>query len=267
MGKIEDIERELQIDPPEIKQRLVRFIEKTVEDADAEGVVFGLSGGLDSSTVAFLCAEVLEGEKVLALSLPEKGVTNPEETKDADKVAQMLGIDFRSMDISPILEELQQRITDFDEKAKLPAANVKPRVRMTILYYYANLLDRLVVGTNNRSEIRAGYFTKYGDGASDFAPLGCLYKTQVLELARLLKVPSSILEREPSAGLWIGQIDESELGISYEKLDLIYAGLDLELEPSTIAKAAGVKVRVVNNFIEREQSTAHKLSMPCVPKI
>ncbi|KXB03103.1 NAD synthetase, partial [candidate division MSBL1 archaeon SCGC-AAA261F19] len=193
MATLKDIERSLEIRSMEIERKLTKFIRDKIEDANAEGVVLGLSGGVDSSTATFLCAKALGGRKVLALSLPEKGTTNLQERKNAKKVAKKLDIDFRIIEISPILEEFRERIEDFDEESKLPAANLRPRVRMTIIYYYANLQNRLVVGGSNRSELRAGYFTKYGDGASDLAPLGCLYKSQVLELARHLKVPESII--------------------------------------------------------------------------
>jgi NAD+ synthase len=138
---------------------------------------------------------------------------------------------------------------------------------MTILYYYANLMNRLVVGNGNRSEFRAGYFTKYGDGAADIAPIGCLYKTQVKQLAAYLGVPQKIIDKIPTAGLWRGQTDESELGLPYETLDMIYVGLDLKLSHGAIAKAAGVKLKDVEHFIGRERKTAHKLKVPEVLKL
>jgi NAD+ synthase len=124
-----------------------------------------------------------------------------------------------------------------------------------------------VVGSGNRSELRAGYFTKHGDGAADLLPLGCLYKTQVLRLAKYLKIPKHIIEKVPSAGLWRGQTDEGELGLPYAKLDMIYAGLDLGLKRKEIAEAVGVSIEEVRNFIERERKTAHKLSLPGMPKL
>lgn len=266
MTKLEDIEQALEIKPLKVERMLTNFIQKKVEEAGVDGVVLGLSGGVDSSTVAFLCAEVLGGEKVLALSMPEEGTTNPQERKDARDVAEELGLDFRVLEISPILEKFEE-IEDFDEESRLPAANLRPRVRMTLLYYYANLLDRLVVGTSNRSEIRSGYFTKYGDGASDFEPLGCLYKTQVLELAKHLEVPEPIIRRPPSAGLWRGQTDESELGISYEQLDRIYIGFDLGLDHESTAKAVGVKEIDVKGIEKREKQTRHKLVGAEIPEL
>jgi NAD+ synthase len=138
---------------------------------------------------------------------------------------------------------------------------------MVILYYYANSLNRLVAGSGNRSELRAGYFTKFGDGGVDLLPLGCLYKTQVLKLASHLRIPKRIIEKVPSAGLWKGQTDEKELGLSYEKLDMIYAGLDLGLKKREIADAVNLSIEKVRSFIERERKTAHKLSLPEIPKI
>jgi len=261
------IERLLKINPPAVERKLVAFIKQKVGEAGAEGAVVGVSGGVDSSVVATLCKEALGEVNVIGVSMPEAGVTDPRDVADARDVSNRLGIGFRVVDITPAVLGIRQNLTDFRVGARIPAANIKPRVRMTILYYYANLLNRLVVGGGNRSELRAGYFTKHGDGAVDLMPLGCLYKTQVKQLAAHLNVPKRIIKKMPSAGLWRGQTDESELGLTYEKLDMIYAGLDLGLEPDSIANAAGVKIEDVNRFIERERRTAHKLCMPEIPKL
>ncbi len=261
------IHDELGIRPAQVRRKLIDFLRRKVKDAGAEGVVLGLSGGLDSAITAFLCAEALGSEKVLAISMPEADTVNPQDIADARKVANELAIDFKVVDLTSAVEGIRKNVKDFKVDETLPTANLKPRIRMTILYYHANLLNRLVVGTSNRSEIRAGYFTKYGDGASDIAPLGSLYKTQVTKLAKHLEVPDYILRKPPSAGLWRGQTDESELGLSYEKLDKIYAGLDLGLKQSDIAEAAGVKVKDVSEFIKREERAKHKLAGPEVPSL
>jgi len=122
------------------------------------------------------------------------------------------------------------------------------------------------VGSGNRSELRAGYFTKYGDGAADLLPLGRIYKTHVKQLAAHLGVPQKIIDKAPSAGLWRGQTDELELGLPYAKLDMIYAGLDLKLNHNAIAEAVGVKSEDIRRFIERERRTVHKLKVPEMPK-
>ncbi len=261
------IKRSLKINLPIVERKLVAFIKRKVKEAGSEGVVVGLSGGVDSSVVVALCKKALGKINVLGISMPEGGITNPRDVADARDVSNRLGIRFRVIDIMPVVEGIHQNLSDFSVRALLPAANIKPRVRMTILYYYANLLNRLVVGGGNRSELRAGYFTKHGDSAVDLMPLGDLYKTHVKQLAAHFNLPKGIIEKVPSAGLWRGQTDERELGLAYEKLDMIYVGLDLGLEPDLIADAAGVKIEDVNRFIERERRMAHKLSMPEIPTL
>ena len=265
-GTTKLIKRSLKLNLPIVERRLVAFIKRKVNEAGAEGAVVGLSGGMDSSVVATLCKKALGKTNVLGVCMPEAGVTDPRDVADAHDVANRLGIRFRVVDITPAVLGIRQNLSDFRAGARIPAANIKPRVRMTILYYYANMLNRLVVGSGNRSELRAGYFTKFGDGAVDLLPLGCLYKTQVKQLAAHLNVPKRIIEKVPSAGLWRGQTDEKELGLPYEKLDVIYAGLDVGLESDVIAKAAGVEIDKVKHFIEREHKMAHKLSMPETPE-
>ncbi len=263
----EDIRRVLKIKPAQIKQKLVRFVRVGVREAGADGAVLGLSGGVDSSVAAIICAEALGGDRVLGVSMPEAGVTNPHDLADAKRLANKLHISFKIVDITQTVVDIRRSIGDFKPDVTLPSVNIKPRVRMAVLYYYANLLNRLVVGSSNRSEIRAGYFTKYGDGAADLAPLGCLYKTQIMQLARYLGVPKYVLKKSPSAGLWRGQTDEAELGISYEKLDKIYAGLDLGLKQEEIARVAGVKVKDVQRFRKREEMMKHKLAGPKIPEL
>jgi NAD+ synthase len=263
----EKIECELEINPHRLERKIAGFIKRKVEGASAKGVVMGLSGGVDSAVVASLSVEALGRRRVLGLILPEVGVTPIEDVRDARRIVKKLGIEFRYTNITPIIRAFRSGIADFRRSERMAAANLKPRVRMTILYYYANSLNRLVAGTGNRSELRAGYFTKYGDGGADILPLGCLYKTQVLKLAEHLKIPKHIIEKIPSAGLWRGQTDEGELGLPYAKLDMIYAGLDLGLKEREIAGAIGVNVERVRSFIERERKVAHKLSLPEIPKL
>jgi NAD+ synthase len=257
----------LRINPPAVERKVVSFIREKVKGAGAKGAVLGLSGGLDSSVAACLCAKALGRTAVMGISMPETGVTNPHDVADARDLAARLGIKFKIVNITPAVHGIRRNLTNHNMGTQLPIANIKPRVRMTVLYYYANLFNLLVVGSGNRSELRAGYFTKYGDGAVDLLPLGSLYKTQVRQLAAHLKLPKPIIDKVPTAGLWRGQTDEGELGISYEKLDMIYAGLDLKLKPAVIAKAAGVGIKTVKSFIERERRMSHKLMVPEVPEL
>jgi NAD+ synthase len=249
----------------ETERKLLDFIRKQVETAGANGVVVGMSGGLDSSVVASLCAKAIGPENVLGLCLPDK-VTNPSDVEHAKDLAQKLGIKFKVIEITPVIEALRNCLPEFNPNARLPLANLKARVRMIILYYYANLYGYLVAGTSNKTELRAGYFTKWGDGAADFLPIASLYKAQVRKLAKHLGIPRPILEKTPTAGLWPGQTDEGELGISYEKLDKIYMELDAGKSPRKVAKAAGVKLEQVMEFIEREKKTQHKRLPPPRPE-
>lgn len=264
---MKEIESALVIDPVGVERKIAAFIKKKVGEAKAAGVVIGLSGGVDSSTVAFICAKALGPDKVWGVSMPEAGITDPHDVADARDISNKLGMTFRVVDITPAVRGIRQNLTDYQTTAQLPSANIRPRVRMTILYYYANLFNLLVAGSGNRSELRAGYFTKFGDGAVDILPLGCLYKTQVKQLAAHMGVSAKIIKKVPTAGLWRGQTDEGELGISYEKLDMIYSGLDLKLRPDIIAKAVGVGINKVRHFIERERAIAHKLLMPEIPRL
>lgn len=266
MGKLEKIEERLEIDHSRAINRISRFIEQKVETAGAEGVVLGLSGGLDSATTAFLSERALGKDSVLAVFMPEEGVTSPREIEDAEEVAETLDLDFRTIEISSIFEEIKKNV-DIEHSPRMANANLKVRVRMLLLYYYANSLDYLVIGTSNESELRAGYFTKYGDGAVDFFPLGTVYKLQTKEIARELGVPKRIIEKPPSAGLWEGQEDEDELGLPYEKIDRIWAGLDLDFSAGEIAECLDIDESQVEGLMERENRTEHKRRMPPSPDI
>lgn len=260
------IAERLRINPQKEAGRIERFISRFFKEAGADWAIVGMSGGVDSSVVASLAARALGGRSVLGISLPESGVTDPHDVADAREVAGSLGMRFRAIEISPVVQSLVNILPDKTGENPLPTANLKPRIRMAVLYYYANLMNGIVLGCGNRSEIRAGYFTKFGDGGADLMPIGHLYKTQVLQLARYLGIPGHIIGKTPSAGLWRGQTDEGELGISYEKLDMIYAGLDVNLRPATIARCAGVDLETVKKFIEREGRTRHKLAPPPILK-
>jgi len=201
-------------------ERISRWIKERVEEAGAEGVVVGMSGGVDSSVVAVLAKKGL-GDRVLGLIMPCH--SDPTSAKHARQVAAKFGIETEYVDLTPVFDRLLEALPPGD---KLARGNLKPRLRMATLYYFANSRNYLVVGTGNKSEIKVGYMTKYGDGGVDLLPLGGLFKTQVRELARELGIPEEIITKPPSAGLWEGQTDEGEMGISYEELDKILAAIE-----------------------------------------
>ncbi len=253
----EKIEKALEFDVEKAKTKIIDFIQDRVDEAGAQGVVLGLSGGIDSALTAALCSKSL-GDNVLAIFMPEEGVTDPQDYEDVQELSQEFGIRLKEIEISSIFEKMKEEIEP-EKKSRMADANLKVRIRMILLYYHANLLNYLVVGTNNKSELKCGYFTKYGDGAADISPAVSLYKTQVKELAREIGVPQNIIDKEPTAGLWEGQTDESELGLPYPKIDRIYAGLEIGLNPEEISKAIDVSKEEVQEFIELEKSTRHKV--------
>jgi len=201
-----------------LAQKLCDWIEDKVTKAKAEGVVFGLSGGIDSAVVAVLSMRVLP-KNTLAIIIPCHSLEA--DINDALDLINKFNIPYKIIDLSKVYDSLIHLLNDKEKKGsfKLAEANMKPRLRMITLYYFANKLNYLVVGTGNRSELTIGYFTKYGDGGADILPLGNLLKSQVKELAEYLDIPKKIINKLPSAGLWEGQTDEQEIGINYDQLD------------------------------------------------
>ncbi|MCL2108036.1 MAG: NAD(+) synthase [Oscillospiraceae bacterium] len=202
----------------EFKTR-VNFIRTTVQNANAAGVIFGNSGGKDSALVAILCKAACEN--TVGVIMPCGSARNYGEDKsDAEALAGQFGIETRVVDLSDtrekLLAELQKNSPEITAAA---ISNIAPRLRMTALYTIAASENRLVAGTGNRSEIYMGYFTKWGDGACDFNPIADLCATEVAEFLRYLNAPENIYKKPPSAGLFEGQTDESEMGISYKKID------------------------------------------------
>jgi NAD+ synthase len=215
----------------ELASRITNWIREKVKEADAEGVVVGMSGGLDSSVVAALCKKAFP-DTSLGLILP--CFSSKEDVEHARMVTKKFEIKTKEIDLSDIfksfLNTLEERGFGIEGKKSemdIPGANLKPRLRMICLYYFANKLNYLVVGTGNKSELSVGYFTKYGDGAVDLLPLGDLLKTEERKLAQELDIPEAIIDKVPSAGLWEGQTDESELGMSYDVLDKTLLALEI----------------------------------------
>jgi NAD+ synthase len=244
---------------------IVEWLRQRLSLSAARGFVFGLSGGIDSAVVARLCQIAAPGN-VLGVLMPCH--SDPRDEADGRLVASHFQIPTIRVDLAPVFEQftgtLQQVVRSLprellpdaahqseDPKATLPLANVKPRLRMTTLYYVANTLNYMVVGTGNRSELSIGYFTKYGDGGVDLLPIGNLLKSEVRAAARALDVPDPIIEKAPSAGLWLGQTDEAEMGFTYAELeDYLTKG------PQTVSPALAMRIDRLMRSSEHKRALA-----------
>ena len=236
----------------ELAQRLISWIREQVTTANCQGAVVGTSGGLDSALVAVLCKRAFP-QNTLGVLMP--CYSSKTDLDDAQIIARKFDIPT----ITVVLDEPYDSLLKIlpsdgfsPETQKIAEANLKPRLRMITLYYLANRLNYLVMGTGNRSELAVGYFTKYGDGGVDALPLGNLVKSEVKELARYLDIPGRIIGKVPSGGLWAGQTDEGEMGITYEELDQYL-----------LTGEAGEGVREKLNTLV--QSSAHKRESPPIP--
>lgn len=205
--------------------KTVNFIKTYVENAGKTSVVLGLSGGIDSSVVAVLAKKALESKNVHCIYLPEEEKENDFDREHINKLCERFDLTYQTI---PIGNTVKSITSSYENKlSRLTIANIKARVRMIQLYTYANEHNALVIGTGNKSELTIGYFTKHGDGGVDFEPLGHLYKTEVFKIAKELDIPNEIVDKPPTAGLWKGQTDEDEIGMSYEKLDKILEYLEI----------------------------------------
>jgi NAD+ synthase len=246
---------------------IVEWLRQRLAQSGGRGFVVGLSGGIDSAVVARLC-QAAAPANVVGVLLPCHG--DGEDEQDARLVAEHFRIPIVRVDLAPaydvLIEDLHQAAGALpkeqasgslpaDLRARVPSANVKPRLRMTALYFLANTLDYLVAGTGNQSEIAVGYFTKYGDGGVDVLPIGHLLKSRVRVVARELEVPQSIIDKTPSAGLWAGQTDEQELGFTYADLER-----HLTRGPDGVAPALAMRIeRLI-------RQTEHKRALPPIPE-
>ena len=226
-----------------VKKILVSFIRDESHHAGFGKGVIGLSGGVDSAVAAYVSAEALGNENLLAVIMPYR-MSDPKSRSDAEVVAQHLGIKTEIVDISPMIDPMLQQAHIAD---KVRAGNVMARQRMIVLYDCSSRDKALVIGTSNKTELLLGYGTIFGDMASAINPLGDLYKAQVWQLAEFLGVPRSIIEKKPSADLWEGQTDEAEFGFSYERVDqLLYSMID-----ERRSEAELIEMGFENAFIEK----------------
>lgn len=246
-------------------ESIVDWLRAKLNAAGSRGFVVGLSGGIDSAVVVRLC-QLAAPDSVVGVVMPCH--SDPRDESDAMAVATHFNVPAVTVDLAPAYDvlttTLQSAIAQLppdisvahasegtDIKARVPLANVKPRLRMATLYYVANVLNYLVAGTGNRSELTIGYFTKYGDGGVDLLPIGNLLKSDVRAVARELGVPSPVIEKAPSAGLWLGQTDEGEMGFTYADLEnYLISG------PDAVAPALGMRIERLIRASEHKRALA-----------
>jgi len=257
----------LRLDLPLIENRVKRFIKDYVEKCGANGVVLGVSGGVDSSTTAAIASLALGDNSVLGIAMPEEETYNATDVQHAKLLAKKFGFDLEIVDISPILKAFFNSLPIYDLSDKLSRGNLKARTRMACLYYYANHLNKLVCGSSDKSETMMGYFTKWGDAAADISPLMDLYKTQVRQLALHIGVPEELALKPSTPALWPGHLAEEELGIKYEMLDLVLFGLEHFMTTEDIAKQLNLPVKLVDNLKKRWLATEHKRRLPLTAKL
>jgi NAD+ synthase len=263
-----DLPLQLRLSDEEVEARrehITDFITGMVDAAGAEGAVLGLSGGIDSTTTAYLACEALGPEGLHGLVMPSR-VNTEENMSDAERVAQDLGIEYDVVEIEPIFEAFTDAYPEGADD-RMAAGNVRVRIRGVLNYFVANHENRMVLGTGNRSEAMTGYFTKYGDQAVDCNPIGNLYKMQVRQLAASMGVPQDLVEKEPSAEMWLGQTDEEEMGVDYDTLDCILAmHVDGPFSKSATARTLGLEESVIERVADLVEGSAHKRAMPPAPE-
>jgi len=241
-----------------ITNEIEEFIENELKKNNAKGVILGLSGGIDSAVLTYICKRKFK-EKTLALIMPDTDITPSSETEDAMKIIGLTGIEHKLIDIKPIVNEYSMYLVP-NEKSK---GNLRARIRSNILYYYANIENYLVLGSSDKSEYLIGYFTKFGDGASDLTPIVSLYKLQVREIAKHLGIPENIISKKSSPHLWKDHEAETELGTQYEEVDsILYCLMDKGLSIEETVETTKIDKEIVEKIYNLNINSEHKRLLP-----
>jgi len=255
------------------RERIKEFIKDSVDKSSTGGVVMGISGGIDSSVAAQLCTEALGSDRVFGVIMPSKS-SQRSDIEDAESIVKKLGIDYKKIPLDNIISLFEHTLTGNGKISdRKVLGNLTARVRMVILYYFANSMNYLVCGTGNKSEIMCGYFTKYGDGGCDILPIGDIYKTEIFEFAKYLGISRKIIEKPPSAGLWVGQTDEQEMGITYRELDSILMQVDnssdIESNFSNFSDISKINKdsEIINKIFNFIKGSEHKRNLPEICKL
>jgi NAD+ synthase len=253
----------LEIDPEWTRNKITDFIRSEIQAADFRRAVVGVSGGVDSAVTCYLTAEALGPENVLAIRMPYK-TSSPESLEHAGFVIEATGVHETTVSITDMVDALY---TQFPEAGQVRRGNAMARARMIVLYDQSAAFNGLVVGSGNKTEILLGYTTLYGDSACALIPLGDLYKTQVRQLARAIGVAEVIIAKPPSADLWIGQTDESELGFTYEDVDRLFSYLIDEGYSPQACIETGFDSSFVNAVIEHMRQNQFKRALPPIANL
>ena len=258
-----DISERLKINTDIARQMLTGFIRDEIAKTGLSRAVIGLSGGIDSATSAYLAAEALGADNVLAVRMPYRS-SSADSLEDADRVIAALGLQTLTVPITEMADPLIERFPDMSNTRK---GNIMARLRMTILYDQSAAWGGLVMGTSNKTEILLGYSTLYGDSGVALQPLGDLFKTQVRQLAAALGVPEPIRQKPPTADLWAGQTDEGELGFTYADVDQVLFMLVDERYTVEEVIEEGFERAFVESVWRRVKINHYKRTMPNIAKV
>ena len=253
----------LDLNLKDVHNELVKFLRENFKKAGFSKAVLGLSGGIDSALVAYLLRDALGKENVLAIMMPYKS-SNPDSLNHAKLVIEDLKINSKTIEITDMIDAY---FKNEKEASSLRMGNKMARERMSILFDYSSKENALVVGTSNKTEIYLGYSTQFGDSACALNPIGDLYKTNIWDLSRYLKIPNELIEKKPSADLWEGQTDEQEMGLTYKEADqVLYRMLE---ENKTVEEILneGFDKSLVENIVRRMNRSEYKRRMPLIAKI
>ena len=253
----------LDLNLKEVHSELVEFLRESFKKAGFSKAVLGLSGGIDSALVAYLLRDALGKENVLAIMMPYKS-SNPDSLNHAKLVVEDLGINSKTIEITDMIDAY---FKNEEEVTSLRMGNKMARERMSILFDYSSKENALVVGTSNKTEIYLGYSTQFGDSACALNPIGDLYKTNIWDLSRYLKIPNELIEKKPSADLWEGQTDEQEMGLTYKEADQVLYRMLEENKKVEEVLAEGFNKDLVDNIVRRMNRSEYKRRMPLIAKI